>query len=66
MFKKKKNKELEELQCKVDELSHKIDTLINSILIPLEEEEALINVPADIFDKIEDFMNEDISVMGIS
>lgn len=66
MFKKKKNKELEELQCKVDELSHKIDTLINSILIPLEEEEALINVPADIFDKIEDFMDEDINVMGIS
>tara|TARA_R100000655_G_scaffold2697_1_gene10487 strand:+ start:3529 stop:3729 length:201 start_codon:yes stop_codon:yes gene_type:complete len=66
MFKKKKNKELEELQCKVDELSHKIDTLINSILIPLEEEEVLVNVPADIFDKIEDFMKEDISVMGIS
>tara|TARA_R100001443_G_scaffold100791_1_gene108311 strand:- start:2135 stop:2335 length:201 start_codon:yes stop_codon:yes gene_type:complete len=66
MFKKKKNKELEELQCKVDELSHKIDTLINSILIPVEEEEVLVNVPADIFDKIEDFMKEDVSVMGIS
>lgn len=62
----KKNKELDE---KLDRIEEKLDIILDVLLIDneeFEEEEELVRVPSDVYKKIEDFIGEEPSVMGIS
>ena len=57
------------LEEKIDNISDKLDSLIDDLIIEELQEDSddvLVRVPADIYNKIQDFMKEQINVMGIS